>query len=251
MNDVLGEIIAHKHREIADLPECHDCDMPRSDRDFAGALRNRSRVIIAEIKRRSPSGWTAPGGFYPAAIARAYEEGGAAALSVLTDEKYFGGAPTHLTEARGASSLPLLRKDFIVDPRQVAQSRSIGADACLLIVGAFGLDELRSLKSLIERFGMDALVEVHDEGELETAMAIGSTLIAINNRNLRDLSVDRGTTRRLCSRIPDDTVVVSASGIKIPEDVHELPERVNGVLIGTALMQCADPTAFLRAARGV
>jgi len=248
MIDVLGEILAHTRRQLANLPECSLGDVARSDRDFLGSLRTGSRAIIAEIKQRSPSGWVAPGDFLPAVIARKYQEGGAAALSVLTDAQYFGGDPSHLTEARQASSLPVLRKDFILDPRQVIESRQMGADACLLIVAAIDLNALTSLKSLIDTLGMDALVEVHNERELDTALAIGSTMIAINNRNLRDLSIDHTTTDRLCAFVPDDVTVVSASGIATPEDIHRLPDRVNAVLIGTALMQSADPTVFLRLA---
>ena len=248
MIDVLGEILAHKRRQIAGLPDCTRSGVAHSDRDFAASLRTGSRAIIAEIKQRSPSGWVAPGDFRPAVIARKYEEGGAAALSVLTDAEYFGGHPAHLTEARHASSLPVLRKDFILDPRQVTESRQMGADACLLIVAALELDELTSLKSLIEDLGMDALVEVNNHSELETALVIGSTMIAINNRNLRDLSIDHGTTDRLCSQVPADVTVVSASGMANPEDVHRLPERVNAVLIGTALMHSDNPTTFLKTA---
>ncbi len=136
MIDVLGEILAQKRRQIACLPECSRSGLAPSDRDFAGSLRVGSPAIIAEIKRRSPSGWVTPGDFSPAVIARRYEEAGAAALSVLTDAEYFGGDPAHLHEARNASSLPVLRKDFIIDQRQVAQSSQMGADACLLIVAA-------------------------------------------------------------------------------------------------------------------
>ena len=248
MADVLADIIRHKISENRHLPELDRRSLCPSDRDFAGALRGRSRQIIAELKPRSPSCGVLCSDYRPGEIARRYEQAGAAAVSVLTDEKFFGGRPSHLTQARAATALPVLRKDFIIEERQVLESRHVGADACLLIVGALELNVLCALKAHVEELGMVALVEVHDERELETALATNPTLIGINNRNLHDLSIDRRVTHRLCPLVPDGVVIVSESGITAPQDVRELPGRVNAVLIGTALMRSNDPSGFIRQA---
>ena len=248
MSNVLADIIRHKITENRLLPEIDRRSLRPSDRDFAGALRGRSRQIIAELKPRSPSCGVLCSGYRPDEIARRYEQSGAVALSVLTDEKFFGGLPTHLTQARVVTSLPVLRKDFIIEERQVLESRRIGADACLLIVGALEQNVLRALKTQIEDLGMVALVEVHDERELDIALATNPTLIGINNRNLHDLSIDRQVIHCLCPLVPDGVLIVSESGITTPQDVRELPERVNGVLIGTVLMRSNDPSDFIRQA---
>ncbi len=248
MPDVLADIIRHKRAENRRLPKVDRRDLCPSDRDFAYALRGRSRQIIAELKPRSPSCGELCSDYRPDEIARRYEQAGAVALSVLTDEKFFGGQPTHLTQARGAITLPVLRKDFIIEERQVLESRHIGADACLLIVGALEQAVLRALKAQIEELGMVALVEVHDERELDIALATDPTLIGVNNRNLHDLSIDPRVAHRLCPLVPDAVLIVSESGISTPQDVRELPERVNGVLIGTALMRSNDPSGFIQQA---
>ncbi|MCH8963853.1 MAG: indole-3-glycerol phosphate synthase TrpC [Planctomycetes bacterium] len=248
MADVLADIIRHKIEENRRLPELDRGSLSPSDRDFAGALRGRSRQIIAELKPRSPSCGVLCSDYQPDEIARRYEQSGAAALSVLTDEKFFGGRPSHLTQARAATSLPVLRKDFIIEERQVLESRHIGADACLLIVGALQQNVLLDLKARIEDLGMVALVEVHDERELEIALASNPTLLGINNRNLHDLSIDRQVIHRLCPLVPGGVLIVSESGITTPQDVRALPEQVNGVLIGTALMRSSDATGFIRQA---
>ncbi len=248
MTDVLLDIIRYKREENRRLPEIDRHSLCASDRDFAGALRGRSRQIIAELKPRSPSCGVLCSNYLPDEIARRYEQAGAVALSVLTDNKFFGGLPGHLTEARAATSLPVLRKDFIIEERQVLESRRIGADACLLIVGALEQAVLRALKAQIEELGMVALVEVHDERELETALATNPTLIGINNRNLHDLSIDRQVIHRLCPLVPDGVLIVSESGITTPQEVRELPQRVSGVLIGTALMRSSDTSGFIRQA---
>jgi len=248
MRDVLADIIRHKRAENRRLPEIDRRSLCPSDRDFAGALRRRSRQIIAELKPRSPSGGVLCSDYQPDEISRRYEQAGAVALSVLTDEKFFGGRATHLTQARAVTSLPMLRKDFIIEESQVFESRRIGADACLLIVGALEQNVLCALKLQIEELGMVALIEVHDERELETALATGPKLIGINNRNLHDLSIDRQVIHRLCPLVPDGVSIVSESGIATPQEVQEIPERVNGVLIGTALMRSTDPAGFIRQA---
>jgi indole-3-glycerol phosphate synthase len=248
MPDVLADIIRHKRAENRRLPKVDRRDPCPSDRDFAGALRGWSRQIIAELKPRSPSCGELCSDYKPDEIARRYEEAGAVALSVLTDEKFFGGQPTHLTQARRASTLPVLRKDFIIEENQVLESRLIGADACLLIVAALEQDLLCALKARIEELGMVALVEVHDERELEIALATNPTLIGVNNRNLHDLTIDPGVIHRLCPLVPDGVLLVSESGVTTPQDVRELPQRVNGVLIGTALMRSSDTSGFIRQA---
>jgi len=211
-------------------------------------VRQNAQKIIAELKPRSPSGGVLCSDYQPDKIARRYEQAGAVALSVLTDEKFFGGRATHLTQARAVTSLPVLRKDFIIEESQVFESRHIGADACLLIVGALELNVLLDLKAQIEDLGMVALVEVHDERELDIALTTNATLIGINNRNLHDLSIDRQVIHRLCPLVPDGVLIVSESGITTPQEVRELPGRVNAVLIGTALMRSNDPSGFIRQA---
>ena len=248
MSDVLADIIHHKIVENRRLPEIDRRSLRPSDRDFAGALRGRSRRIIAELKPRSPSCGVLCSDYRPDEIAQRYEQAGAIALSVLTDENFFGGLPTHLTQARAATSLPVLRKDFIIAENQVFESRHIGADACLLIVGALEQNVLCSLKAHVEGLGMVALIEVHDECELETALAANPALIGINNRNLHDLSIDPQVIHRLCPLVPDGVLIVSESGITTPQEVRELPQRVNGVLIGTALMRSSDTSGFIRQA---
>ena len=248
MSDVLAAIIRHKIAENRHLPDIDRRSLRPSDRDFAGALRGRSRQIIAELKPRSPSSGTLCSDYQPHEIAPRYEQAGAAAVSVVTDETFFGGHPSHLTQARAATSLPVLRKDFIIEERQVLESRHIGADACLLIVGALEQKVLLDLKAQIEDLGMTALVEVHDERELDIAMATTPTLVGINNRNLHDLSIDRQVIHRLCPLVPDGVLIVSESGITTPQEVRELPQHVNGVLIGTALMRSNDPSGFIRQA---
>lgn len=246
MSNILQEIIRHKRAEIAELPAIEASSLSRSDRDFTGALRGRSRAVIAELKPRSPSAGELCGEYRPAEIARRYEQAGASAISVLTDAEFFGGKAAHLTQARESTSLPVLRKDFILDHKQVLESRHLGADACLLIVAALEPGQLRSLKLEIEAWGMTALIEVHNQQELEVALACEPAIVGINNRNLADLSIDLETTHRLCPLIPDGVVVISESGIAAPEEVAGLPARVNGVLIGTALMRSPDAGAFIK-----
>lgn len=248
MSDVLAEIIRHKTAENRRLPEIDRRTLCPSDRDFAGALRGRSRQIIAELKPRSPSCGVLCSDYRPDEIAKRYQQAGAVAVSVLTDEEFFGGRPSHLMQARAVTGLPVLRKDFIIEENQVLESRHIGADACLLIVGALEQGVLCALKAQIEELGMVALIEVHDERELETALATHPTLIGINNRNLHDLSIDRQIIHRLCPLVPDGVLIVSESGISTPQEVRELPQRVNGVLIGTALMRSSDASGFIRQA---
>jgi indole-3-glycerol phosphate synthase len=217
------------------------------DRPFSEALVRPGLSLIAEFKRRAPSG----GEIRPAAeiaeIVPAYERGGAAAISVLTEEGSFGGSLADLRAARQASSLPILRKDFIVDPYQLTETAVSGADAVLLIVAALDDDELADLYRDARDLDLDCLVEVHSEEELERALELGCDVIGINNRDLGDLSVDVGTTTELIKRVPAGKTVVSESGIASREQLDGLEEiGVDAVLIGEALMRAADPEAATR-----
>ncbi len=215
-------------------------------RDFRAAIAAPGLSIVAEIKRRSPSA----GALNPVADARAlaaaYFAAGARALSVLTESEHFGGAPGDLGAARDAVPLPILRKDFIVDPYQIAESRFIGADAILLIVAALG----RRVAEFIAKaraFGLVALVEVHDERELDQALAAGADLIGINNRNLTDLSVDLATSERLIPLAPKGVLVVAESGIETRADAARMRRAgAHGLLVGSALMRASDPGGKLR-----
>jgi indole-3-glycerol phosphate synthase len=210
-------------------------------RDFTGALRRRGISLIAEHKRRSPSAGTIREDLTLEDVVAAYERGGAAALSVLTEGPNFGGSLEDLRRARAASTLPVLRKDFTVDPYQVHESYAAGADAILLIVAALRDEELAELHGLASELGLAALVEVHDERELDRALALGATLIGINNRDLTTLEVDLRRTYRLRSAIPAGVTVVAESGFSNADQLRELErERVDAVLIGEALMRSPE-----------
>jgi indole-3-glycerol phosphate synthase len=217
-------------------------------RPFAAALARAGRVnIIAEHKRRSPSRGAIREDLAPAEVARGYEAGGAAALSILTDEPFFGGRLGHLVEARAATRLPTLRKDFVVDPWQVWEARATGADAVLLIVAALGDDELRELLVLTAEVGVDALVEVHDQGELDRALGAGAQIVGVNNRNLKTMAVSLDTAISMSANIPHDVLKVAESGIRTGEDVGRLREvGFDAFLIGERLMSAPDPGEALR-----
>lgn len=203
-------------------------------------------AVIAEIKKASPSKGVIREDFDPIAIARSYAKGGATCLSVLTDVDFFQGADAYLQQARGACSLPVIRKDFIIDPYQVYESRTIGADCILLIVAALDDASLHQLSSLAQELGMDALVEVHDEEELQRALKLNAKLIGINNRNLRTFEVSLNTTIDLLSQIPADRIVVTESAIHSSEDVVLMRQhKVNSFLVGEAFMRAEDPGAKL------
>ena len=219
-------------------------------RGFARALRERidagRPAVIAEIKKASPSKGVLRAQFDPAAIAAAYERAGATCLSVLTDRPFFQGAPEYLQQARAACALPALRKEFIVDEYQVAESRTLGADAILLIVAALEDAQMVSLEACALAYGMDVLVEIHDGAELDRALALKTPLLGINNRNLRNFSVTLDTTFNLLPRIPKDRLVVTESGIATQRDVAMMRERgVNAFLVGEAFMRAPDPGAAL------
>jgi indole-3-glycerol phosphate synthase len=216
-------------------------------RPFGEALTRPGLSVIAEFKRRSPSAGEIRNGAEPAELARAYEDGGAAALSVLTDEAHFGGSLSDLTEARAACELPVLQKDFIVDRYQLYEAALAGADAILLIVAALDRDRLAELHDEARSLDLDCLVEVHDEPELQTALTADADVIGINNRNLEDFSVDVQTTFELITDVPAGKTAVSESGIADRTTLEEL-ERVgvDAVLIGEALMRAEDPAAKVR-----
>jgi indole-3-glycerol phosphate synthase len=217
-------------------------------RGFADALARPGGVnVIAEHKRRSPSKGAIREDLAPADVARAYEAAGAAAISVLTDEPFFGGCLAHLEEARSASGLPVLRKDFVVDPWQVWEARAAGADAVLLIVAALADAELRSLLAAAAHAGLHALVEVHDRPELDRALAAGARVVGVNNRDLRTLAVSLGTSLDLAPAIPDDVVAVAESGIRTGADVRRLRDAgFDAFLVGERLMSAPEPGAALR-----
>jgi indole-3-glycerol phosphate synthase len=216
-------------------------------RPFGEALSRPGLSLIAEFKRRSPSAGEIRDGAAPAELARAYEEGGAAALSVLTDESHFGGSLADLLEARAACELPVMQKDFVVDPYQLYEAAIAGADAILLIVAALRADDLAALHDEARGLDLDCLVEVHKESELETALMVDADVIGINNRDLDDFSVDVQTTFELITDVPAGKTVVSESGIADRSTLAEL-ERVgvDAVLIGEALMRAHDPAAKVR-----
>jgi len=215
--------------------------------DFAERLRRPGVQLIAEIKRRSPSKGDLKPELDPASLAVAYAEGGAAAISVLTEPTWFGGQLADLQSARSAldevrAALPLLRKDFIVDPYQVLEARAYGADAVLLIVAALSPERLALLSAEAARWSLAALVEVHDEAELERALEVGARIVGINSRNLNDMAVDLRVVERLRPRVPQATLVVAESGIHSPEDVRRLHDLgVDAMLVGEELVRSPDP----------
>jgi indole-3-glycerol phosphate synthase len=222
-------------------------DAPRG---FVKAIETKIHIglpaVIAEIKKASPSKGVMRPDFHPADIARSYADHGAACLSVLTDRDFFQGGETYLQEARAATKLPVIRKDFIIDVYQVAEARAIGADCILLIVAALDDDALETLSESAHALGMDVLVEVHDRDELERALRLNLRLIGINNRNLRTFDVHLDTTLDLLEAIPDDRIVVTESGILGPEDVALMRSReVHAFLVGESFMRAEDPGARL------
>jgi indole-3-glycerol phosphate synthase len=216
-------------------------------RPFAEALSRPGTSLIAEYKRRSPSAGTIREGATVADMARAYERGGAAALSILTEERHFGGSLDDLREARDSTDLPILRKDFTIDPYQLWEAKAAGADAVLLVVGALRPHELGSLNGLARDLDLDAIVEVHDEEELAAALEIDADVIGINNRNLEDFSVDVSRTFDLLHDVPAGKIVVSESGIVERAQIEDLEGvGVDAVLVGEALMRAPDPESAVR-----
>ncbi len=254
MGDILQRILATKRAEVEAGRRERPLEALRAlveaapaPRGFERALRRRlaagEPAVIAEIKRASPSrGAIRPTGFDPAAIARSYERHGAACLSVLTDREYFGGSASDLEAARGACALPVLRKDFMVDPWQVHEARAMGADCILLIVAALEDATMQALENTALGLGLDVLVEVHDGIELERALRLATPLVGINNRNLRTFETRLETTWELLERIPEGRIVITESGIGSPEQVAAMRSRgVGAFLVGSAFMSAPDP----------
>lgn len=257
MSDILNKILHDKVLEV--IERAQQCslrelsakveDMPPT-RGFATTIREdisqgRSGVI-AEIKKASPSKGVIRENFDPAEIARSYAENGASCLSVLTDEQYFQGCAEYLEQARSACRLPVLRKDFMIDPYQVYEAREMGADAILLIVAALGDPMMIDLEQAAMALNLDVLVEVHNEAELERALQLKTPLLGINNRNLRTFETSLDTTLSMLNMIPDDKMVISESGIHSVEDIELLrANHVNGFLIGEAFMRADDPGVAL------
>ena len=251
---ILAEIVEHKRAEVARRRRARPlanvrraAEAATATRGFAEAIKSRDPAVIAEIKRASPSEGVIRAEFDPADIAASYQRGGAACLSVLTDERYFMGCDRHLGEARNATALPALRKDFIVDPYQVYESRALGADCLLLIAAALADGQLGDLAQLGNEVGLDVLVEIHDGPELESALHLGSQLVGINNRDLSTFTTRLDTTVDLLGAVPDDVTVVTESGIHTPDDVRRLREAgVHAFLVGTAFMRERDPGQALQ-----
>jgi indole-3-glycerol phosphate synthase len=249
---ILERILAAKRAEIAAVKGNRRAVEARAraaapPRDFVAALRAKQPAVIAEIKRASPSKGLLRADFDPAAIAKTYAMAGAACMSVLTDKEFFQGASEHLSAARAACSLPALRKDFLVDPYQVFESRALGADCVLLIAACLADSEMGELEALAHGLGMAVLVEVHDAEELERALKLETPLIGINNRNLRSFETRLETTLDLLPRTPHDRLVITESGILSKVDVARMRAAgVHAFLVGEAFMRAHDPGAELR-----
>lgn len=256
--DILKKILLRKEEEIAagqqrvaaaelramavDMPAC---------RGFVASMQTRIQAgeaaVIAEAKKASPSKGVIREDFNPAHIAASYEQGGAACLSVLTDQDFFQGHNDYLKQARAACSLPVIRKDFIIDRYQIDEARAMGADCVLLIVAALGDAQLADLYGYAVGLGLDVLVEVHDAEELQRSLPLGATLVGINNRDLRTFATSLNTTIDLLGQIPDDRIVVTESGIHGPEDVALMRQHnVNAFLVGEAFMRAEEPGQKLR-----
>jgi indole-3-glycerol phosphate synthase len=252
MSDILERIITVKRDEIrvaqesVSLEELRLQASTRDSRDFVGALRAKHAAgkpaIIAEVKKASPSKGVIRENFVPADIAKSYEQGGAACLSVLTDVQFFKGSVAYLEEARAACSLPVLRKDFIVDPYQILEARAMGADCILLIAAVLQPSQMRDLEAFAHSLGLAVLVEVHDRDELEQALTLKTPLMGINNRNLRTFETSIETTIGMLDMVPKDRIVVTESGILSRVDVDRLRAMdVQTFLVGEAFMRADDP----------
>jgi indole-3-glycerol phosphate synthase len=255
LDDIVAGVRVDLERRRSETPE-RDVRAALAEvsapRDPMPHFRATGSSVIAEVKRRSPSKGALADIPDPARLAAAYEKGGAAAISVLTEERRFGGSLDDLRAVRAAVDVPVLRKDFIVDGYQLLEARAAGADLALLIVAALDDDELRRLHDEARDLGLTVLVEVHDEAETERAVALGAELVGINARNLRTLDVDPGAFARLAPLVPDDRVLVAESGISGPADVQAyVAEGARVVLVGEALVKDGDPTAAVAAMTGV
>lgn len=249
--DILAQIVERKKQELGqrvDDLERRAVEAISKRRDFTAALAQRRPAVIAEIKKASPSKGVLAEKFDPASLARAYEQGGAAALSVLTDEKHFQGALADLESARDAADLAVLRKDFTIDAYHVEEAAAHGADAILLIAAILTEREMRDFRELAEHYRMAALVEVHEAEELERAVASGARMIGVNNRNLHTFEVNLQTALRLAEKIPAGAIKVAESGIHSAKDIQRLTAAgYDAFLVGEHLMKSGDPSNALRA----
>ncbi|MGB1257081.1 MAG: indole-3-glycerol phosphate synthase TrpC [Thiolinea sp.] len=255
--DILEKILTTKREEIAERSQHTSLEALKiraatasEPRGFLAAMQNKiaqgQAAVIAEIKKASPSKGIIRPNFDPPAIADSYEQGGAACLSILTDAQYFQGHEDYLQAARAACSLPVIRKDFIIDPYQVYEARAIDADCILLIVAALNDEQLNGLYRLATELGMDVLIEAHDQAELERALALNAPLIGINNRNLRTFDTSLSTSIDLLPMVPDSTLLVTESGIHTREDVALMRENnIHAFLVGEAFMRADDPGSEL------
>ncbi|MGB1011427.1 MAG: indole-3-glycerol phosphate synthase TrpC [Thiolinea sp.] len=255
--DILEKILTTKREEIAERSQHTSLETLKiraatasEPRGFLAAMQNKiaqgQAAVIAEIKKASPSKGIIRPNFDPPAIADSYEQGGAACLSILTDAQYFQGHEDYLQAARAACSLPVIRKDFIIDPYQVYEARAINADCILLIVAALDDEQLNDLYRLATELGMDVLIEAHDQAELERALALNAPLIGINNRNLRTFDTSLSTSIDLLPMVPDSTLLVTESGIHTREDVALMRENnIHAFLVGEAFMRADDPGSEL------
>ena len=247
MADILQRIVDVKRAEVAaakrKLPQSElEKQSFSAPRDFVGALRAKNPAVVAEIKRASPSRGVLRADFDPAAIARSYEQGGAACLSVLTDVQFFQGSPEHLRAARGACRLPALRKDFIIDPYQVFESRAMSADCILLIAACLSPGQMAELESVADTLRMAVLVEVHDRAELDFALRLKTPLIGVNNRNLKTFETRLETTLELLAHVPKERLLIAESGMLSRADVDKLRDGgVRAFLVGEAFMRAPDP----------
>lgn len=262
MTDILNNIVAVKHEEVAAAKNRKPLDVVRADaesrvltRDFVGALRTKiaagQPAVIAEIKKASPSKGVIRADFIPADIAQSYAEFGAACLSVLTDQQFFQGSVDNLKQARASCQLPVLRKDFMVDAYQIYESRAMGADAVLLIAACLDDAQMKEFEAIARSLDMAVLVEVHDADELQRALKLKTPLIGINNRNLKTFEVSLDTTLTLMKDIPADRLLVCESGIHTRDDVLRLGAAgVNAFLVGEAFMRVSEPGEALAALFG-
>ncbi len=253
MSDILDKIVAVKREEIAAALVRKPLNVMRADaesrvltRDFEGALRAKitagQAAVIAEIKKASPSKGVLRADFIPADIAQSYAEHGAACLSVLTDKQFFQGSVDFLKQARASCDLPVLRKDFMVDPYQIYEARAMGADAILLIAACLDDTQMADMEAVAHRLDMAVLVEVHDRAELDRALKLKTRLVGINNRNLKTFEVSLQTTLDLLPHVPADRLLVTESGILSSDDVKRMREaRVNAFLVGEAFMRADEP----------
>ena len=256
--EILTKILAYKQTEIAEKQQRVSLEQMQewaregdAKRPFEAMLRAAKSAnkpgVIAEIKRASPSKGILREDFDPMAIARSYQMGGATCLSVLTDNEFFKGGGPVLELARKACSLPALRKDFIIDPYQIYESRVLGADCLLLIVSALDDGQLHDLYALAKQQNLDVLIEVHDEQEMDRALALSPTMIGVNNRNLNSFEVDLQTTLGLAEKVPDECLLITESGIHVTEDIETMQAHdINTFLVGEAFMRAADPGAKLK-----